>query len=98
MIEDKTSFYSTTYGTLSIPEVLSAIKNFLERDPNASYSLVIGTDSHEKLDGASGKRHINLVTAIIVYRIAFGGQYFWKTETQGNVHSLRQRSYAEALM
>jgi len=98
MIEDKTSFYSTTYGTLSIPEVLSAIKNFLESDPKASYSLVIGTDSHEKLDGASGKRHINLVTAIVVYRKGFGGQYFWKRENQGNIHSLRQKIYAETLM
>ena len=43
-------FQSETYGKQNIEEIINDIKAFLEGDPNAEYSLVIGTDSHEKTD------------------------------------------------
>src|SRR5687767_11513945 len=43
-------FQSVTHGPVELPSVILIIKNFLEDDPDADYSLVIGTDSHEKND------------------------------------------------
>ncbi len=90
-------FQNATYGELSLQEMLQTIRVFLEEDPNAEYRLVIGTDSHER-STADGQRQINLVTAVVVYRKGFGGRYFWRRKLIGNVHSLRDKIYAETLM
>lgn len=91
-------FQSHTHGVLTISEIILKIKEFLEEMPNAEYSLVIGTDSHEKKShndkiGSS----INLVTAILIHRKGFGGKYFWRRQEQKNIHSLREKIYAETL-
>lgn len=91
-------FESITYGQLRIKEVLSAIKKFLEEDPEEEYSLVIGTDSHEINGSKLSNRKINLVTAILVHRRGYGGRYFWARRTIGNIHSLREKIYAETLL
>lgn len=94
------TFQSLTYGTLDMMEVISHIKDFLEEKPQASYRLVIGTDSHERNNMGDSKngKIINLVTAILVHREGFGGRYFWRRKEQGNIHSLRQKIYAETMM
>ncbi|SRR5260221_8638580 len=86
-------FHNEHAGELSLSEVLSAIKAFLEEDPQSSYSLVIGTDSHER----EVRQTINVVTAIVVHRRGFGGKYYWKKETVENIHTLRQKIYAETI-
>ena len=91
-------FSAGTDSTLTLIEVLEEIKEFLAKDPQAKYSLVIGTDSDEKTDDTNGKKHINLVTAIVVHRHGSGGRYFWKRKNQGNIHTLREKIYAETLM
>ncbi len=88
-------FQSVTFGQLSVNEVIKQIKIFLEDDPNAQYSLVIGTDSHEKSESSSAIRNINLVTAILIHRKGFGGRYFWRKTEKKNIHSLREKIYAE---
>jgi uncharacterized protein len=97
---DKQTFQSITHGAVKVEEIISLIKLFLEEDPNAVYSLVIGTDSHEKNDGknksAAGKT-INVVTAILIHRKGFGGKYFWIRKDVGNIHTLRDKIYAETL-
>lgn len=89
-------FHSVTYGDLKLSEVISNIKIFLENDSNAKYSLIIGTDSQEKID-EKGKKMINLVTAVVVYRKGFGGQYFWKRKNYYEIHTLRDKIYAETM-
>lgn len=89
-------FHSTTLGDLELEEVIIAIKLFLEEKADKEYSLVIGTDSHEKIE-ADGEKVINLVTAIVVHRAGFGGKYFWKRNKLGNIHTLREKIYAETL-
>ncbi len=94
------SFQSLTYGSLNIDEVIFYIKAFLEEEPDASYSLIIGTDSHER-NGARGNKNgidINLVTAILVHRKGFGGRYFWRRKDLSHIHSLREKIYAETMM
>ena len=78
-------------------ETLVHIKLFLEEDPKAQYSLVIGTDSHEKMDVTTQKRFVNPISAIVVHRKGFGGRYFWLKRETTQVHSLRQKIYAETL-
>lgn len=87
---------SLTHGVISINESIELIKNFLEEKPNAEYSLVIGTDSHEKSNDGDSKT-INLVTAILVHRRGFGGKYFWRRKNVSKIHNLREKIYAETL-
>ncbi|MDE2588085.1 MAG: hypothetical protein KGL95_00240, partial [Patescibacteria group bacterium] len=97
MEEDDIRFHSAD-TVISQTEVIEKIKKFLEEDPQASYSLVIGTDSHEKQGTPEGKaKTINLVTAVVVHRKGFGGRYFWRRRQQGNIFTLRDKIYAETL-
>lgn len=87
---------SLTHGEIRVFESIKLIKEFLEERPLAEYSLVIGTDSHEK-SSEIGSKTINLVTAILVHRKGFGGKYFWRRKHMSNIHSLREKIYAETI-
>jgi len=94
------TFQSETYGKQDVVQIISDIQRFLEEDVNAEYSLVIGTDSHELTNSkkpANGTKDINLVTAIVIHRKGFGGQYFWRRETVRNIHTLREKIYTETI-
>ncbi|MEK7450344.1 MAG: ribonuclease H-like YkuK family protein [Patescibacteria group bacterium] len=88
---------SFTHGVLETEEVIKIIKSFLEEEPNATYSLVIGTDSREKNGFGKNRTQINLVTAVLVHRQGFGGKYFWKSNEMSDIHSLREKIYAETM-
>lgn len=90
-------FNSVTHGQLTINDSIGLIKSFLEENSDAEYSLVIGTDSHEKTSPRQGSSTISLVTAVLVHRKGFGGKYFWKRKDLSNIHSLREKIYAETL-
>jgi uncharacterized protein len=87
---------SLTHGEIKIKDSIQLIKNFLEEKPSAEYSLVIGTDSHERECNGSTKT-INLVTAVLVHRRGYGGKYFWRRKDMSNIHSLREKIYAETM-
>lgn len=87
---------SVTHGEIKIKESIQLIKNFLEEKQTAEYSLVIGTDSHERVANG-GSKTIGLVTAVLVHRKGFGGKYFWKRKNITDIHSLREKIYAETL-
>ena len=91
------SFQSITHGAVKLEEVINIIKTFLEDEPEAEYSLVIGTDSHEKNGVSNGTKKINLVTAVLIHRKGYGGKYFWFKKETLNIHSLREKIYAETL-
>lgn len=95
--EDLIKFQSVTHGILKVEDIIILIKNFLEEDPTAEYSLVIGTDSHEKNGKENKNRYISLVTAILVHRRGFGGKYFWKRKELSNIRTLREKIYAETM-
>lgn len=95
---DRAYFQNQTDGELSLQEVIASIKKFLEEDKDATYSLIIGTDSHERSTGKKGAREANLITAIVVHRKGFGGRYFWNSKKVTNIHSLRQKIYAETYL
>lgn len=87
---------SLTHGEIKIKESILFIKSFLEEKPAAEYSLVIGTDSHERENNGNSKT-INLVTAVLVHRKGFGGKYFWRRKSVSGIHNLREKIYAETL-
>lgn len=89
------TFESLSFGDLSIEDVIKKIREFLNEDPKSEYSLVIGTDSHEKYDGDVKK--LNLVTAVLVHRRGYGGRYFWTRAYLSKIHTLRDKIYAETM-
>ena len=91
-------FESLTHGRIDAHKVLQLIKQFIEEKPDAEYGLVIGTDSHEKNGSTKTNKNVNLVTAILVHRKGFGGKYFWVRRYITNIHSLREKIYAETLV
>lgn len=90
-------FQSVTYGSISVETVINLIKLFLEADPKAEYSLVIGSDSQEKLNIESNKKLVSVVTAVVVHRKGFGGRYFWQKKRNQEVYSLRDKIYKETM-
>lgn len=95
---DNLKFESITHGRLNYHQVLKEIKSFLLEDSKKQYSLIIGTDSHEDAGTNLNNRNINLVTAILVHRKGTGGKYFWFNKKISNIHSLREKIYAETLL
>ena len=86
-------FQSPTYGELELPEIREKILDFLAKDPQKQYQLVVGTDSQPH--NGSG---VDFVTAIVVHRLGVGGIYFWKRIVDKKHYVLRDRMYAEATM
>lgn len=95
---DSWMFQSTTHGfQLSLDDTIDHIKKFLNEDEEAEYSLIIGTDSQERIESIDGRKLVNLITAIVVHRKGFGGKYFWQRKKLSNIHNLREKIYAETL-
>ncbi len=86
-------FQSPTYGALELPYIREKIINFLAKEPERKYQIVIGTDSQPH-NGAG----VDFVTAIVVHRIGTGGIYFWKRTVNKKHYVLRQRMYEEATL
>lgn len=92
---DKTlpqTFTSPTYGRLDWEQALSKMVWFMGTDTNASYEVIIGTDS-EAVNGSA-----DYVSALIVHKKGRGGIYFWSRQKIGNIYSMKQRIWQEALM
>ena len=77
-------------------EVVNHIETYLSQEPDASYRLVIGSDSHERV--LKGRKIANYITAIVVHRVGKGGRYFWKNGLKQQVNSLRQKIYQETIL
>lgn len=91
----KTTFHSPTSGILTINSMVETIADFINKEPDLFYHLIIGSDSHEKK--IEGKSHLNLVTAVVIHRQGKGGRYFWQRNSLPKIHSLREKIYAETL-
>lgn len=86
-------FQSPTHGALELPQVREKILDFLGKEPEKKYQLVVGTDSQPH--NGTG---VDFVTAIVVHRIGSGGIYFWRRVVNRKHFVLRQRMYEEATM
>jgi len=89
-------FVSPTLGKLKQNDLIEAVASFIEAEPNATYRLIIGSDSHKR--GQNGISKLKLVTAIVVHRVGFGGRYFWQGKLEEAAKSLRDKIYLETLL
>lgn len=91
----KIAFQSPSDESIEIPDIINKIKNFLEEDENAYYTLTIGSDSEAK--SANKKNILEVITAIVIYRKGYGGRYFWYRRKTPPVHTLRDKIYQEVM-
>ncbi|MDA1334803.1 MAG: hypothetical protein O2794_02190 [bacterium] len=85
--------FRTEAGTeLSLFSVVSEIKKYVAKYPNAKYEVVIGSDSHAVLKGTT-----NFVTAVVVRRIGNGGIHFW-TKHRERTFNFKERIWREAML
>lgn len=86
-----TTFTSPTYGQVDWEEAIAKMVWFMGVDKNASYDVIIGTDS-EAQNGTA-----DYVSALIVHKKGRGGIYFWSRQKMNNIYSMKQRIWQEAL-
>lgn len=86
------AFNSPSYGQLTWQKALAKMVAFMGADPNASYEIIIGTDS----EGQNGTS--DFVSAVIVHKKGRGGIYFWGRQKLSNLYSMRQRIWQEAII
>lgn len=84
-------YHSESYGDLSLEEVKEQVEAYMDDVREATYKLIIGTDSQPK-----NGHGVDFITAIVVHRIGAGGIYFWKRHVSEKKYVLRQRMYEEA--
>ncbi|OGD92340.1 hypothetical protein A2697_02295 [Candidatus Curtissbacteria bacterium RIFCSPHIGHO2_01_FULL_41_44] len=92
---DKTvpqTFTSPTYGRLDWEQAIAKMVWFMGTDTDASYEVIIGTDS-EAQNGEA-----DFVSALIVHKKGRGGIYFWSRQKVEKLFSMRQRIWQEALI
>lgn len=96
-MEDKvTLFNNPTKGVLTLDQVVTELKEFMEDNPDSNYRLVIGTDS--KVKGSSSLQDVDFITAVVIHRIGSYGRYFWHKKRVGKKMVLRDRIYTETFL
>ncbi len=82
-------FISPSKGVLSWDEVVTDLLDYVTREPDYSYKIIIGTDSHVRDD-------THFVTALVVHRVGKGARYFYRRKIYEKIKSLRQKIFFEA--
>lgn len=83
-------FRSPTLGLMTLPRLVDQVVSFMERENNAHFKIVVGTDSELSASTA------HFVCAVVVHHVGHGGVYFWGQVTKNGIKDLRQRMYEEA--
>jgi uncharacterized protein len=87
-------FNSSLGVQLGTSQVLQAMVDFMNAEPDREYKVTIGSDSE-----AIQKGHADFVTAIVVHRIGNGGRYFWRRITsEMPFYTLRDRITHEVMI
>lgn len=84
-------FYSPTKGALTFDQLVEDLLAFMAEEPDGSYRLIVGSDSHTRTE-------LCFVTAIIVHRRGKGARFYYRKRRQHRIRSLRQRIFYEAAM
>lgn len=84
-------FQNPTCGALTWTETLDEIQRFLSSDAQATYSVVVGTDSEQTVGGTE------FAIAIVVHRHGKGARYFWAREKKPLFATLRDRIWQEVI-
>lgn len=81
-------FHSPSKGPLSYEELVEDLLAFVAAEPDAGYKLIVGTDSHTRVD-------LCFVTAVVIHRVGKGARYYYRRRHQHKIRSLRQRIFYE---
>lgn len=87
------NYFSPTRGRLSFQAVFQELLDYINKEPDEQYKLIIGTDSHAFYDES-----VVFVTAIVIHRVGKGGRYFFTKKKMHFMESLRQRIYYETFL
>lgn len=90
------NFVSPTKGKLTADQMVGEVVDFMSREPDYFYRLVVGTDS--KSGKLSESQKLSFVTAVVIHRKGKGGRYFWQKNSVDKIASLRDKIYAETLL
>lgn len=82
-------FISPTDGLLTLKQTYNTVLGFIDMEPDNSYRLIVGTDSHPGFD------EVVFVTAIVIYREGRGGRFFYHKEKTSLNTGLKQRIFYE---
>jgi len=82
-------FISPSKGVMTWEEVVIDIIDFVTSEPDFSYKVIIGTDSHVR-------EETHFVTALVVHRVGKGARYFYRRKLYEKIRSLRQKIFFEA--
>lgn len=96
MAEGNAAFFNPTQGKLTTDQVVGALVEFMNEEPDYFYRLVVGTDS--KSGQLIKARSLPFVSAIVIHRKGKGGRYFWQKKTVDKIGSLRDKIYTETLL
>lgn len=77
-------FESPSEGRLTIEQMFGSLLAYIQEQPDTSYKLIIGSDSHTR-------HETYFVTAVVIHRIGKGGRYFFSRSRRRAIRSLRQK-------
>lgn len=83
-------FHNPSKGSMNLGNVVNELADYKKEDPDASYKIMIGTDSEVKEGGTE------FVCVVAVHRKGKGGRYFWIKIWDTKKLDLRNRIYYEA--
>lgn len=87
----KKFFISPTKGKMDFEMVVEEIVKFILADSQASYRLIVGTDSN-------GKKTPTYVLAVVIHRKGKGGRFFYRKIQSKREASLRVKIYQETML
>ncbi len=87
-IERREIMYSPTYGKVNYKEMIDIIKSFINKSPNSTYNISVGTDS-QNFD------YTKVVAVVAVHRVGHGGIFFYDIKTVKKITGISQKLFYE---
>ncbi len=84
------TFNSPTCGKQNFDQMIGGLIDFIGKENEKGYSLVIGSDSE-----MGNETHF--ITAVVVHRHGEGARYWWAEMTKPRFNTLRERIWQEAI-
>ena len=78
-------FISPSYGFLDYDGVIEKVAEYIKRDTDFKYKVIVGTDSESR------NNKVDFVTVIVVHRLGKGGIYFWQKNQREKIFSIPER-------
>lgn len=82
-------FINPSKGNMDLDAVVLDILAYASEEPDFTYKLIVGSDSHPCPEGTC------FVTAIIIHRQGKGAKYYYRKQIQTRLNSISQRIFME---